>query len=382
MFNEGLRHLPQKIFGYLDRKSLLASRDVCLDWQQFVDDPDQEWRKPWIQKLESALDTTIYTEQTHGMFWYRLEVSVFDFNSCLEQGNDCHRCLDWKDICRYYRYGSLRDLVVFTECMDEMQKKAKRKRFPKPVEPIEDALTLPFSQYFNFFKTLLCGPVIPREFCKPFGTYANILHFACEYGSDAELLELVLEKIYQKKLKIDVNEKSCDGRTALDILVRSYRYFVYRKSLDIMLAYAKRLGMLTNIPDKSGLTPFQNFLTCFRRVKIADVDLWIDQPVEFNTDSFKLMYPSNLLGILQDLFEEEGENGDSTKTFLEKIGNPTLTKEGKIDIKHCLLQREFGPDEMAPIVAELCQERRNAYMERNGSLKIKPCKVILEKMDL
>ena len=99
MNNPGLYLLPQEIFGLLDRKSLLKCREVCQSWKQFVDDPNQPWRRVWNRKLESTLEAKIYSK---------------------EKNSPCKTLFEawphWKETCDYFQNaGSLPQIIIFTK---------------------------------------------------------------------------------------------------------------------------------------------------------------------------------------------------------------------------------------------------------------------------
>ena len=124
MFNDGLRHIPQKIFGHLDHNSLLAAREVHSVWKRFVDDLNQEWREPWIEELKMVLKAKVY-------FGDKQKVNRRTLSS------------KWKKICHYFQNcGTLPEIIVITQCLNEIQIYARWKRTATPRNPIMGALAL------------------------------------------------------------------------------------------------------------------------------------------------------------------------------------------------------------------------------------------------
>ena len=87
--------------------------------------------------------------------------------------------------------------------------------------------------------------------------------------------------------------------TALHLLAQNYNNEKSRKSLKIMLDYSEKLGINTTAINENGRTPFQDiFCEWPGNVSIADIDLWMDQPVEFNGKAFKFMHLDKCLTII------------------------------------------------------------------------------------
>ena len=118
-------------------------------------------------------------------------------------------------------------------------------------------------------------------------------------------------------------------------------------------------------------TPFQKFYNAGPGLKVSDLDLWIGQPMEFNEQAFKYMKQGNFLSLIKDIFEEKYKNGENTKPLLEELGNPEVTKNGKLYQTRILksmnsLHSTKGRSTnkfLRQLVAKLFQERRKAYLK-------------------
>ena len=364
MSNEGLRHLPQRIFGYLDRKSLLVSREVCHDWKQFVDDPkNQECRKPWIRLLEMALEDRMYVPGSHSVTLiagsFRQEFRPKKLHGCYTL---FEACPDWKEICHYLQTrGSLPNFMVFSEGLDECHSTEWLESLfmgtGAPRNPIDCATCgILGSRVTRFIKTLLTCPILPNALCQP-----NVLHFASDRPNH-ELIQHILEKILHKELDIDVNAKDEYGKSAFDKIVDANN----SRSLKVILDYTESLGIITHSPNDIGMPPFERFMKYFTTnanasyLGMSVIDLWMEQdkPVEFSVEAFKSVDNRLLSFIIEDVFVEKPKIGKNTQTILKKLvfGKPKrfLTGSLNVDTNRC---------DLPLIIAELCQERREAFMK-------------------
>ena len=81
------------------------------------------------------------------------------------------------------------------------------------------------------------------------------------------------------------------------------------------------------------------------------------------------MKQGNLLSLVRDNFEEKYKNGENTKPLLKKLGNPEVTKTGKLYQTRILksmnsLHSTKGKTTnrfLRPLVTKLFQERRKVY---------------------
>ena len=159
MNNPGLYLLPQEIFGLLDRKLLLKCREVCQSWKQFVDDPNQPWRKAWNRKLESTLEAKIY-----------LKEKFLPWETLYEAWPH------WEEICEYFQNAApLPNLIIFTEIL--VMNEAEVIKYQRPTWDFLDVSSFcynPLTQttdYMmsynrnplkaNWLKVLLRCPIIP-----------------------------------------------------------------------------------------------------------------------------------------------------------------------------------------------------------------------------
>ena len=84
------------------------------------------------------------------------------------------------------------------------------------------------------------------------------------------------------------------------------------------------------------------------------------------------MKQGNLLSLVRDNFEEKYKNGENTKPLLKKLGNPEVTKTGKlyqtrilksVNSLHCTKGKTTSNKFLRPLVTKLFQERRKAYLK-------------------
>ena len=270
MFNPGLCHLPQEIFGFLeDRRSLLKCREVCQSWKQFVDDPNQPWRKTWNRKLKSTLEAKIYLKEKNSHWESLYEAWPH-----------------WKEICEYFQNSApLPNMIIFTEGLVKAEAEVNKCRslpynFNSDLSSIcynPLMITLDYSfeilkleataMKANWLKVLLSCPKMLPEFHDVLDGRGTILHHAAILGSPG-LVEMVLKLIYSKVLKLDVNALNKNGKTSLRILAGLYFRlnrernsrgwltgqnwtFTWTKDesykcIKVMLDYAERLGIDVN----------------------------------------------------------------------------------------------------------------------------------------
>ena len=153
MYNPGLCHLPERILGFLDRKTLLKCREVSQTWKQFIDDPNQKWRREWNRKLESALEAKVYFKRENS------------------QGETLYEAWPhWKETCEYFQnVGPLPQMIIFTQSLVQNESTAIGLRKPSPYGfhlHLSSFCNNPFSfthsDRAKFLKVLLSCPNIPK----------------------------------------------------------------------------------------------------------------------------------------------------------------------------------------------------------------------------
>ena len=99
--------------------------------------------------------------------------------------------------------------------------------------------------------------------------------------------------------------------------------------------------------------------------------------MEFNEEAFSFMKQNNFLSLIQEIFEEKRKNGENTKPLLEKLGDPELTKAGKLyqtkilnSVKSMYPTKGRETRFLQRLVVKLFQERREAYFKKK--LESKP----------
>ena len=159
MCNPGLYHLPERILGLLDRKTLLKCREVSQTWKQFIDDPNQKWRREWNRKLESTLEAEIYLKRENGKLENLYEAWPHS-----------------KEVCEYFQNdGPLPQMIVFTQSLVQIESRVNSRLIHGGLEGLflyggyrNSAISSfwynPISLAANctkFFKVLLSCPKIP-----------------------------------------------------------------------------------------------------------------------------------------------------------------------------------------------------------------------------
>ena len=287
--NQGLKHVAEKIFGYLDAKSLANCREVSKSWRDLIDD-GKMW---WILQLQEMMTKEHHRQDVQDSFIFLDEFpnwkEVLDFFTTKATpemtGYFCHymefylnqnlctalgRVFYFDPLALAINYGHIEFVKLTLQCPFDFN--VSRNNIDTPIHlaslPGNETFLCVLLEYAAIWKRVdLNKPVnMPAFFIAAEIGNANALalfiRYAKKLGIDfrgatsightflhivvdrghVELVEMLLENA--KKLDIDVNAPNLSGHTALHMTCRPQDSF----RVDIGELVAEELGQAIGIP--------------------------------------------------------------------------------------------------------------------------------------